>query len=63
VSTENEHNGPYQPGLGAYAEPRSNPDTCPECECICDMGANGPCRCGCEECGCDDLHVMYPEEG
>lgn len=47
---------------GTKYTPQTDADTCPWCECVCDMGANGPCRCGCEECGCDDLHVMYPEE-
>jgi hypothetical protein len=42
--------------------PQTDADTCFICECVCDMGEFGPCRCGCEECGCDDLHVMYPEE-
>jgi hypothetical protein len=36
---------------------------CEECQCVCDSASNGPCRCGCPECGCDDLHVMYPEDG
>lgn len=47
---------------GTYT-PQGAGDTCFICECVCDAGEFGPCRCGCSECGCDDLHVMYPEEG